>query len=209
MKYIWCILLAFSLGVKPCFSDNQNWIPIKNKLSSTCVSLEVIESNTTSYKIKVKINKLNDKIINKNGMELHQLSFDNDRTLQNIGEPALPVITQFIGIPFGSDYTKKITEEVWTDIRIGKIYPTQKPYVGESKDTAFVIKENIYKNAYYKQNLLTESEMMTWKGIDNVILTICPFKYYPSEKKVVCSLRIHINHQFCEFKKCSFQNIEI
>ena len=184
MKYIWCILLAFSLGVKPCFSDNQNWIPIKDKLSSTCLSLEVIESNTTSYKIKVRINKLNDKIINKNGMELHQLSFDNDQTLQNIGEPALPVITQFIGMPFGSDYTKKITEEVWTDIHIGKIYPTQKPYVGESKDTAFVIKENIYKNAYYKQNLLTESEMMTWKGIDNVILTICPFKYYPSEKKL-------------------------
>ena len=184
LYFIYISLLAFVLVTEPCFGNSRSWIQIDKKPSELCTTIEIIESNEMFYKVKVKIHKIQDEIINVNGVTFHRLALDDDITLQEEGCPALPVITQHIGLPSGSTYTKDISEEVWKDVTIEKIYPTQKPRTGISDDTTFVINDSVYNSQLYRSSLQADSEIMTWKGINNFIMTLCPFKYYPMENKL-------------------------
>ena len=177
-------VLVLLISIRPCIGSNRIQIPIDKELSSTCVSITTLESNSNYYKINVKINQLNDETIIKNNQVFHQLSLDDNKTLRDVGKPALPVISQFIGLPVGCTFSSMITDEKWTDVCIGKIYPAQKPRTDISEDSTFAYSEEDYNVTCFKHQLLSESEVMTWKGIENVYLTLCPFKYYPLENRM-------------------------
>ena len=101
-----------------------------------------------------------------------------------MGEPALPVITQNIGIPNGSIYDVQIVEEEWTDLELGTVYPAQELLTGQDVSSPFSFSDEVYNRSVYQPALFTVSDEMTWKGVSNIVLSICPFKYYPLSGKL-------------------------
>lgn len=158
----------------------QSPILIGDPRANKCVSVDILESSPAIYKAKIRINKLLSADINRCGNVYQEILFDDTETLQNIGEPALPVIIQHIGLPQEAGYSVDIVEGKWLDMRVGKIYPKQIPQTSYTEKDSFYISDSVYKSNVYNCSLLDKSDIMRWKGIENVYLTICPFKYYPS-----------------------------
>ena len=178
------LVLALCFAGNPSFLYSQEWIIIDNSTSKECVSVDVLESNMFIYKAKIKIHKIKKKAIDIQGDRFYSLSFDNNNSLLEIGKPALPVIKQFIGLPNGASYSFNIEEIRWDTINIGPIFPAQKPTTGEKKVADFSIVDSIYNCSYYNPPSIFMSKTRTWKGIDNVYMAICPFRYYPIENSL-------------------------
>ena len=159
----------------------QTIIALDEDKSSRCVTIEIQESTSTNYKARIKVHKIKQKREDVLFEEYQHLSLDDTYSLQNIGEPKLPVIVQHIGLPWGCSYKAEIIDEKWETIPIGKIYPAQIPLTTNYTKNTFVISDEIYKSKQYHCDLIKSSEIMKWRGIENVYLTICPFKYYPSK----------------------------
>lgn len=159
----------------------QTIIALDDNKSERCVTVEILESTSTNYKARIKVHKIKQTTEDVVFEEFQHLSFDDTYTLQNIGEPELPIIVQHIGLPLGCSYKAEIMEEKWETIPIGKIYPAQIPLTSNYTKNAFIISDKIYKSKQYHCDLIKSSEIMKWKEIENVYFTICPFKYYPSK----------------------------
>lgn len=183
--YLRCLTFVILMCIIPNVSFSQNRILTDKKTTDSSISLEILESSPTAYRIKVNIHYINDKVFCHNGETFHQLYFDDEtNTIQNEGEPALPVILQCIGLPNGKEYTAEITDKSWVDTTVGKIAPAQKPATNTGENEHFTISSEAYNCRIYNHELLMESNIMRWRGIDNVFLTICPFTYYPSENRL-------------------------
>lgn len=178
------VCIVFALGIENIFASNTKTVPIGERSPKSCVSIDILESNEDNYVIKVKINAINSEHIEKNNTVFCRLSLDDSQTLLDIGKPALPIITQMIGLPIGKTFSCVVTDENWIDYEVEKIYPAQKPFFNATKDTSFVYDEDVYKRYIFERELISESEVLTWKGIENVLLKICPFKYFPTENKL-------------------------
>lgn len=152
--------------------------------TNKCVSIDVIKSTCSQYKATIKINKINSEELLENGGKYIKLWFDELHTLQNIGEPALPIIVQHIGLPHNCTYNVQIINETWERITINRIYPFQ-GYQTEMNVTApFNILEKAYNCETYDCSLIDKSDIRKWKKIENVYLSICPFKYHPLQNEI-------------------------
>lgn len=180
----------------------QEWIPIDVNKDTIAVSKEIIESNSSIYRVRFTIHGLYDKLIENNYGRFHRLSFGNNAHLSIIGEPALPLLSQLVSIPNNGDYSISVEEVKWDEIEIGRIYPAQKPlFEGENSKT-FSIKNNVYSNDY-KPSIIHKGKEMDWRGIRNVNVSICPFIYHPNTNRL--SILSDFILQIC-FSKSDKQN---
>lgn len=184
MKYLYKRNIIITFFVFSILSPilAQSYITVKEDGSDKCVTLEIVESTSANYKAKIRIHKIKNTTKVVGSEEYQHLFFDEINALQNVGEPALPVIVQHIGLPLGSSYKAEIIEDKWTTIPVKKIYPAQVPLVSEGTKKPFEISEKIYNSEEYYFDLMKKSDIMKWKGIENVFITICPFKYYPAKQ---------------------------
>ena len=157
----------------------QSFISIDKENADRTVTVDIIESTPEVYKAKINIHKIKYSTIIVGSNTYKKLYFENNYTLQKVGEPALPLLIQHIGLPYGCSYKAELVEEKWINIPIGRIYPSQKPLITTNSNETFIISEDVYKDEQYSSVLLDNSDIMHWKGIDNVYLSICPFKYFP------------------------------
>ena len=72
-------------------------IIIQEPNADKCVSIEVTNSSS-QYIASIKIHKINTKEISEEGEEFIKIWLDDLHTLEHIGEPALPILTQHIGL---------------------------------------------------------------------------------------------------------------
>ena len=121
-------------------------------------------------------------ITNENG-EYHQISIESIGCLSKIGCPSLPILTQSIAIPEGASIAVSVKEENWSDISIGQIYPSQEPLFENDITKEFIQDKESYRNDFFPQ-LVQISKEMVWRGVRNVRVTICPFKYYPTQNRL-------------------------
>lgn len=186
------IMLCISFITQYSFSEAL--IRLDTTATCQCVTTEVLHSDSHSYDIRMKMHFLKDEIVDVSGIEYHKISIEGQSFLENLGEPALPIITKHIGIPIGAGASVSITENQWTNIEIGRIFPAQN-YKNDNDDTHFNVSESIYANNFYTQQMLTISENTVWKGIENVYVTVCPFKYYPSQNviSVLTDFTLHVS----------------
>lgn len=177
------LVTAFLFIVAQYTAMSQNWIPLGTSSEEICLNCETIKSDSSSFVLHVSISGLYDTVVKHNGTEFHQLSLGLDDYLQTIGEPALPLIKKNIGIPNGCAYSIEILDEQWVDVPTGKIEPTQEPSTSISQPS-FAISHSVYSSEVYSHPILIESAINIWKGIRNVVLSVCPFVYYPSGNKL-------------------------
>lgn len=161
----------------------QSWISLDDSTSGEEYTISKIKSDITTHHVKVKIHGFYDRIVSNNGVEYNQIYLDKSGSLRRVGEPQLPVISQIIAIPEGATYRVSITEEKWKDISIGLIFPAQQDYKESEPEPQFLIHDSIYRKEYCP-SIVRLSEEQTWRNIRNVGLYICPFKYFPAQRKL-------------------------
>ena len=158
---------------------SQEWIALSNEQKGEIVSMEVLEDNLSAYKVRYRINGINDYPITNERGEFHRISLDNDNNISVIGAPSLPLVNRFVAIPESANISVSIVEGKWTEIEIGKIYPVQRPTLENEKATDFVINEKAYQEIFAPQQILMGKEK-EWRGIRCINLSICPFLYNPT-----------------------------
>lgn len=176
--FIVLVLTAFSEIGKA-----QRWIPFDEHKEGDNISTEIIRSNPTEYLVKVTIHGLSEEVVVNEMGEFHCISIGRNEFLSKVGEPSLPLFSQTTAIPTGAKLTAKVIDEQWTDVEIGKIYPTQESFLGNRQPMAFCYDEVVYCENYIP-TLLTISESSQWRNIQNANISVCPFKYYPQENRL-------------------------
>ena len=87
-------------GIISMTLNAQTWVAI----DSTCntvqkPTIEVLASDATQYKYRMTIYGYNKNTVYENNTPYEQISIDSWLPLGNVGEPAIPMFTQFIGLP--------------------------------------------------------------------------------------------------------------
>ncbi len=163
---------------------SQEWIPIDmTGQKKNAITIDVMESNQYTYKAKFKIHGIYDFPIIDRKEVYHQLAFGDGGHLANAGDPSLPTISQFIAIPSGATLTATLSDEKWSTIDVGKVYPAQKPCIGSDSKTEIYINESSYKGDFIPTKLSVSNEI-EWRRIKCKNVVICPFKYYPKDGRL-------------------------
>lgn len=157
---------------------SQEWIPLSGDAKGEAVTMKVQENDELSYKVHISVNGLYDNIINNEYGLFHSISFGSNGHLAKEGEPALPLITRLIAIPSGTTPMVSIKDEVWEEISIGTLFPTQKSFYDGFHNAEFSFCDSVYERPFLPPVLQCSKEMI-WRGIRNFRIQMCPFKYYP------------------------------
>lgn len=177
-------LILFCTAFIPLYTFSETLIRLDSVIDNQCITSEVLHSDNYSFEIRIRTHFLRDKLIDISGTEYHKISFDGQSFLENLGEPALPIITKHIGIPTGLSANVSIIENQWSTASVGKVFPSQN-YRNDDSDIGFCVSDSVYASDYYIQKMLTISENTIWKGIENIYVTVCPIKYYPSRNEIL------------------------
>lgn len=194
---IYCTLLLsivfLSFGNR---ASAQTWIPVGNDTKGEAVLMKVLQDDASSYQIEITINGLNDQLIEKNQERYHRLSLGKGGILLESGEPTLPTLSRLIALPTGTKAVSSVVEEEWKDIEMGTIYPGQIPPRDFKKKESFYMDKNAYSKPFIPK-LVRQSEEQTWRGIRNVVISVCPFKYYPNENRlsILKKFVLHVNFE--------------
>ena len=171
------ILLLFALSISV---NAQSWIAINTELGEQPPIIEIIESNNLHCKLRVKIPGFYKTIIEYLDTTYASLEFEDYHTLTDIGKPCLPMIAQMIGLPAScTGWDIVLMDSIWSNIGIEKIYPYQTPLLESEESTSFDIISSIYTADSYTPQYVEASNIMYYKGMKNVTLKICPFRYQP------------------------------
>lgn len=172
--------LLFTVCLLSCFENvfSQKWICFTENNTKIPVEKEIVIDNEDSYKIHIILNGIYDNCQTNKYGTFHSLTFGEYGFLAEEGHPELPTMSQLIAVPPGTKPSISIEENTWTGISIGRIFPVQKQYYDESATKEFFIDYAAYKRDFLPE-LYHHSQEMSWRGIKNMSVQICPFKYYP------------------------------
>lgn len=179
-----CIIIGLCLGMLITEAEARSWLAIDENASGKSISKTIATSTNNGLVIEYRIHGLNLSESTINGNSFVQPYFDEISTLSEIGKPALPVISQLIALPDASTYSININEEEWEDVNMGTILPYQKPLLENETDDKFVMSNETYSSSVFSPSIVSEGIQQTWRGIKNVNVSICPFKYYPQEGRL-------------------------
>lgn len=199
------LLCACTLCMAGNMAFAQNKISLDGSFQNEAVTMEVLESNASSYKVKVQIHGLYDNLIENQSGSFHYLSLGRVGQLSTIGNPALPFICQIIAIPPDATMSVSLDEEKWEDIEMGQIYPAQNPVI--EKDRQFTINEATYQQPFLPSVLMMGKESV-WRGIRHKGVSVCPFKYFPQENRLSVLQSYTLKVDFTHNKSTALQRVE-
>ena len=183
MRRRYYIIFFFSILVFSNKAIAQEWIPIDGKSSSETVTKRILSDNASCYQVDITVNGLHDQLVTNEKGTFHYLSLGNGKNLLPPGDPSFPFIPLLIAIPSGMTALPSISDEVWEEIDMPAIYPAQKLLREGEAPKEFLVNEHSYTQDYLP-SLITTGEQMEWRGIVNMPVAICPFRYYPQNSKL-------------------------
>jgi hypothetical protein len=177
------LLIAFLLLFCNVSLFSQEWVSLDGSKNIQKPSIEIGTSNSRELIFTVKVFGFLSQEVSLNNLIYNELYFPDYQTLKEIGKPALPVITELIGIPPKAEIKIAIIDSTWKQLSGYKVYPYQKPLLETEKSTSFDINKELYSSSLkYPETIYGYSELMNWRGIDNRNLVLCPFKYNPQKQ---------------------------
>lgn len=166
------------------FVSSHERMVLDSTITEKCYSKEIIVSSPSEYIVRIKLHNLIYSIEENEGREFVRLLLDGGNNTQKMGEPSLPLIIQHIGLPPETSYNVEITENKWVAKPIGLIYPGQNSFITDNNNSVFFYSDSVYKSHLYKYPLYEVSNCYHWRNIENFYISICPFKYHPSERQL-------------------------
>lgn len=181
--YILKLSSVFLLLPMCAMAYSQEWLPINETKQTSSVTQEVLLNDASSFQVEITINGVYKQLLSNENGSFVRLTFDKGGTLHTPGDPALPFLHFLLAIPPGTRVSPSIREEQWVDVGVPFIYPAQEQRVDWEQPDSFVLNEQTYGQPFLPP-LVSMGEVMNWRGIDNVGLSVCPFKYYPQSGRL-------------------------
>lgn len=191
---IWILVFVCLMAVCNVVRS-QTWVSIDGSVQNTMPTVNVVESSASKYVAEIILHGFYSTSVVKNGVTFCKLDIEKDATLSTVGEPALPIITQLLCIPKGDDCSVSVEELSWKMVGSVKVWPYQKPLLETEAESAFELSNTAYNMDIYNSEVVRKGNVMKWRGINNVSVNICPFKYMPKTGKLYAlkKLRLTVN----------------
>ena len=106
----------------------QSWIAVVSPSEQQTPVTEIVASDAQQFVCRVQIPGMYDTEVVRNGVTYHALALQPYQTLQKVGEPALPVVTLQVGVPYGKGYACEITDASWQEIPVGRYIHSRNPF---------------------------------------------------------------------------------
>ncbi|MCK4662160.1 MAG: right-handed parallel beta-helix repeat-containing protein [Bacteroidales bacterium] len=178
-KKIYFITLFVIIFIFPGIS--QEWIPINGNNTPEKPEVTVISSDEHETIIHVSIKGFYKEDIVVDGITYQKLKFPGYFTTQTIGKPALPVITEMIGIPNDKNVNIFVINSKKIEILNYYVYPFQTPLLENEEPLRFDIDEKFYLSGSYFPEISTKvTSPMIWRNIRNVNIAIMPVRNNPA-----------------------------
>lgn len=201
----WLFIPIFLLVCKVGYTQ-VTWIPFDNSPIGTTPTITVIKSTDTEYDVQITFHGIYTENIQKDDKLYNKIAFgDGYSTLDFVGCPALPKLSQNIALPNDSHYTCSATKKDSLDIAIGEIFPFV-GYVKENEAEKFAKIDSVYNLDVFKSMLINESGIQKYKHISNLYIDICPFKYYPKKNKLTVYSKVLVRIDFEKIGKKSIHS---
>lgn len=201
MKYIKYIVTILILSLST-WVNAKDWVVVNSDLGQMKEPvIQQVTSNSGQYTFTVKIPGYWRTLVTKGSSVFYGLEFNENQTLSNIGEPALPTISMLVGLPNGMIANCYIQSQVWSGemyLSDYKVAPYQKPLLETETGEGLVMNQQIYSMSQYNSQLVSLSGKMCWNGMKNVNLTICPFKYKPRSNVISVLKEVTIRVEFIQ-----------
>ena len=141
--------------------------------------------------------------INYRSETMHEINLSGIFLPNDAGMPNLPTISRFVAIPKGAEVSVAVTNmetEILQNINIAPALRIQA--IPEEPDMEYVKNESVYNtNAFYPQNPVQISEVISLRGVNTVMLTITPFQFNPVTKELVVINNIDLNIEYIDGSK--------
>jgi hypothetical protein len=162
---------------------SQEWIAFNNSQEITEPSIRILSSSANEITFRIHLDGFLKEDVIIDSTTYQKIYFSGDQTLQKVGYPALPVISKLIGLPPNSEFRISIVDSVWKKLSKYTVIPYQQPLLETEELDGYTINNIFYSSSLsYPDTMYEYSEKMNWKGIENINLTLCPFKYSPAEQ---------------------------
>jgi hypothetical protein len=159
----------------------EEWIPINGNTTPQKPVVTVISSDNLETIINIEIKGFYKEDVNVQGDTYQKLEFPGYFTTQTIGKPALPIISELIGIPNDKNVRISIVDSTRTVLSGYKVYPFQTPLDESEEPIAFDIDEEFYlSNSYFPETSAAVSSPMIWRNVRNVNMILMPIKNNPT-----------------------------
>ncbi len=159
----------------------EEWITINGNTTPQKPVVTVISSDNSETIINVEIKGFYKEDVNVQGETYQKLEFPGYFTTQTIGKPALPIITELIGIPNDKNVRISVVDSTITVLSGYKVYPFQTPLMEGEETVSFDIDEEFYvSNLYFPEISGTVSSPMIWRNVRNVNMLLTPIKNNPT-----------------------------
>lgn len=178
-----CVVCVLVFIKTVCFS--QEWVSLNNDYTIQKPKCRIISSNKEETIIKFIINGFYRDTVEIDGDIYHKLFFPEYQTLNDIGKPALPIISELIGIPNNCNINLSIIDSSIILLDGYEVYPYQKPLLENEIAEKFHINRNFYfSSELFPANSLFISEPMIWRDIKNINMILAPIKWNPKNKSL-------------------------
>ncbi len=175
----------------------QNWVSLDGSKNAQKPSIEIILSNSQELIFKVKVFGFYNQEKSLNSTSYDEIYFPEYNTLKEAGKPALPVITELIGVPPQTDFKMTIIDSIWKQLSGFKIVPYQEPLLEKEKSTGVDINKKLYSSSLiYPETVFEYSGLMNWRGIENRNIIVCPFRYSPKKQLLEVMLEFTVKVEF-------------
>lgn len=180
----WLMIFLLNICLIGHSQGLREWISLDSSAIGTPPTEEVLISDKSVHIVKFTIHGFYDETINKVGKVFHKLSLPNYSSYTSeIGKPALPTISQLIGIPQGNSCTTSIMVSDSVTMSTDTLFPHQKPTL-ETEEPNFSFDESSYRKEEYKIPIILKGDVNRWKCTNNIRCDVVPFHYFPRKGKL-------------------------
>lgn len=187
------------------FADDGRWIAFSGGSESPPL-VSVVESDMDHVVLEIEIPGVNALEMSGDGGAYAYLSLPGYGSTTVVGEAALPVVREFVEVPFGAEVTVHVLSHetsVATLASLGidhRLFPLQVPVEkipGAIEDAGFAL-----SGEYYSSSSLTPAALVsigeagTVRGHDFVLLEVNPVRYSPALGEIECLTRITLEVEF-------------
>ncbi len=166
--------------------------------------LSVERSDMESVEIGLSVQSLDNTLVETKGGPFNLLSLGEYGFSGDVGEPSLPLIREFIEIPYGAGYELVLSDEVYKEIKLAdlgitnSIVPVQAPVPkiqGAREAASFVIDSAVYgSDSWLPADRIRVVDQVIMKGHRLIVAEISPLDYNPKAEaiRVLTSARISL-----------------
>jgi len=177
------------------------WVPFDRVSIPTSRPTENMkEETTTGIMINLEIPGMFVKEQKIEGITYHVLSIPGKNNKLDIGKPALPLIGQLIGVPFGVTFTTEIIESSTISLDHYNVIPARMPEPEQEYDwRKFIIDKNTYRtDAVYPKKVaeIDVEDIGVIRGHRLLFLKVNPIRYNPATRETTAYRRIEVRVKF-------------